>query len=465
MKRLLIITTNFPPSVSIGTQRILRICKYLDPSQWSISVLTLKEAYYPDAKHGIAAGFLETLKRLQVYRTHKCDVMFYLVSIRERMRTRFFPAAPQRPGTVRSESKERETEGGAPLTGIVLQRGFWQKVKDFCTDILQFPDRHITWLPFAMWKGYRTIKRESIEVIFSSSPPHSLHIIAALLKILTGTKLVVDFRDPWARSPWHDEVRILNGFERWKHRRIQKFERWVVQQADTVVLITREMRDDFVNYYNDLSTQKFQFFPNGYDPENLQYAVAHASHNGHKPSKVTFIHAGTLYKYRDPSPILHALENLFVRGEIDEKRLACLFIGTITGELSAIPDMAQKKSIRNMVTFLPPVSYQQVMEYMAQSHVLILLQPVTKLQLPGKFFDYLCLGKPIFAVGEKDSAVEHTIEEGYGIFANYNNVADVEKALLFLYHNPTYNIEFIQKNRRVFDMSYSIQTLSNILHA
>lgn len=462
MKRLLILTTNFPPSTSIGTQRIIRICKYLDPSQWSISVLTLKEAYYPDAKHGSDGGLLEAFKRLHVYRTHKCDLVFYLLCLRETMRACLLPSASQKPVTVRPARKE-EAEGGEPLPSMTSPRGFWQRVKDFCTDMFQFPDRHITWLPFAVWRGYRVIKREGVEVIFSSSPPHSLHIIAAMLKMLTGAKLVVDFRDPWARSPWHDEVRSLNGFERWKHRRIQKFERWVVRQADTVVLITREMRDDFVTYYSDLPAYKFQFFPNGYDPENLRYARAHTSCNDHKPSKVTFIHAGSLYKYRDPSPILHALENLFVRGDIDKDRLSLLFIGTITGELSAIPDLVKKQNIRDLVTFLPPVSYQKVMEYMAQSQVLMLLQPVTKLQLPGKFFDYLCLGKPIFAVGEKDSAVEHTIGEGYGIFADYNDVTDVEKALLFLYHNPTYNLEFIQKNRRIFDMSQSIQTFSTLL--
>jgi len=35
-KRILIVTTNFPPSKSIGTQRLLKICKFLNKSDWEI---------------------------------------------------------------------------------------------------------------------------------------------------------------------------------------------------------------------------------------------------------------------------------------------------------------------------------------------------------------------------------------------------------------------------------------------
>ena len=460
MKRLLIISTNFPPSVSIGTQRIMRLYKYLDSSRWSISVLTLKEKYYPVAPNRANDAKPEFPENLKVYRTEKLDLVFFLLNLRESIRAKFSkkPRAKSFPSAADEEGSPLPPKAASGKS----KKGWWQSFKDFFTDILQFPDKHITWLPLAVWRGLRIIRRDKIDVIFSSSPSHSLHLISTILKVLTGKKLVIDFRDPWARDPWRDEARGDSAYENWKLRRVTQMEKWVVSKADEVILITREMRNDYVRNYPKLPAHKFNYFPNGYDPENVQSSAAFAS-NGSRPSKVVFIHAGTLYKFRDPTPILYAVKNLLDAGAIERDKVVFQFIGGITSHLKHIPGLAAELQVDDIVQFLPPVSYQKVMEMMAESHALILLQPITKLQLPGKFFDYLCLGKPIFAVAEKNSATESMVKDGYGIFADFNDVKDVEKAILYLYQHPYYNIDFIRENRAAFDMSKSIENFMAIL--
>ncbi len=463
MKRLLIITTNYPPNLSIGTQRILRICKYLDPSEWAVAVLTLKENYYPLPPGRAENGKLSYLDRVTVYRTHKFDLVFFLLNFRHAIRSRLKRGSVKQARPVFRLADSGDSEGAPRPEVAKWQGGWWQNLKDFITDIFQFPDKHVTWLPLAVLKGYRIIKKERVEVIFSSSPSHSLHLISTILKILTGKKLVVDFRDPWARSPWEAAERTLNAFERWKHRRIIGFERWVVSKADQVTLITRQMQQDFVRSYPDLPADKFKFFSNGYDPESVSPAAPGGDQPGAKAGKVTFIHAGSLYKFRDPTPILYAVKNLAERGEIEREKILFQFIGGVTADLAHVPPLAKELGIEDVVHFLPRVSYPKVMEMMAESQVLILLQPLTKLQLPGKFFDYLCLGKPIFAVAEKESATAAAVEEGFGVFADYNDVRDVEKGILFLYHHPQYNLDFIREHRQRFDMSKSIETFREIL--
>lgn len=415
MKRLLIISTNFPPSISIGTQRITRICKYLNPGKWSISVLTLKEQYYPVPKNRAMNGKPAFMEKLKIYRTHKLDIVFFLLSLREKLRSK-------KNNDSRPDFRRETDEGESPFRNNSQsgkKRGLWQTIKDFFTDIFQFPDKHVTWLPLAVWRGLRIVRRDKIDVIFSSSPSHSLHLISTILKVLTGKKLVIDFRDPWARSAWEQEERNANAYERWKHRRVIKMEKWVVSKADEVILVTREMRNEFVKSYPELPAHKFNFFPNGYDPENVLSSDSPAATNGAKLPKVTFIHAGSLYKFRDPTPILYAIKKLLEEGSVERDRMVIKFIGGITPELRHIPGLATEMGINDVVQFHPPVSYQKVMEMMAESEVLILLQPLTKLQLPGKFFDYLCLGKPILAVAEKDSATEHVVSEGYGVFCGF----------------------------------------------
>jgi glycosyltransferase involved in cell wall biosynthesis len=461
MKRLLIISANFPPSVSIGTRRIIRLCKYLDSSRWSVSVLTLKEKYYPVPPNGVKNGRPKLLENVNVYRTEKLDLVFLLLNWRDKIRAKL--RKNNQPVSSHPAEQENVSPAQQNTPGSSSKKGLWQSLKDFFTDIFQFPDKHISWLPLAVWKGWKIIRRDKIDVVFSSSPSHSVHLISTILKVLTRKKLVIDFRDPWARSTWEEEERVDNTYERWKHGRITRMEKWVVSQADEVILVTREMRNDFVRSYPQLPPHKFNYFPNGYDPENVLSLTPALNSNGVKPSKTVFVHAGSLYKFRDPTPILYALKNLLESGAIETDKIVFQFIGVITSHLAHIPALAEKLQINDVVQFLPPVSYQKAMEYMAESHVLILLQPLTKLQLPGKFFDYLCLGKPVLAVAEKDSATERIVKDGYGVFADFNNVKDVEKAILFLYQHPYYNIEFIRENRNVFDMSKSIENFMAIL--
>ncbi|MGH1362021.1 MAG: glycosyltransferase family 4 protein [Calditrichia bacterium] len=458
MKRLLMITTNYPPSASIGTQRVLRICKYLDPKTWDISILTLKEKYYP-GDGTVSTEGREFLNRLTVYRTGKMDLVFFLINLRDKLRgkTKNSSGGAAKP-KVHNRAQQNLKEG--------KKIGLWQRMKDIFTDLMQFPDKNMNWFPLAVWRGWRVIRKQKIDVIYSSSPPHSLHVISATLKMITGKKLVVDFRDPWARSPWHDEERDLNGFEKWKHNRIIGLERWVVKKADEVILITKEMCDDYVAHYPEMDAGKFKLFYNGYDPENVELMAPDVKLNGNGKSEdapVTFLHAGSLYRYRNPMPILQAVKNLLNRGEIDRDKIRFHFIGGITSDQIHIKDWVVEQEIDDIVKFVPPVSYKEAIAHMAKSEVLIILQPVTKLQLPGKFYDYLCLQKPILAVGETGGATNTAVGERFGKFVDYNRVGEIEEGIRLLYTNPHHYDNSISEHRGEFDMSNAIAHFDNII--
>lgn len=110
MKKLLIISTNFPPSISIGTQRILRICKFLDPANWGVSILTLKENYYPDLSHRTDDDKDELLAKLKIHRTGKVDPVFYLLNLRESLRGKS-NGAPNANGAAKPRPKPKQDPG------------------------------------------------------------------------------------------------------------------------------------------------------------------------------------------------------------------------------------------------------------------------------------------------------------------------------------------------------------------
>lgn len=460
MKRLLIVNTNFPPSTSIGTQRIIRISKYLDDSKWNIFVLTLKEKYYE--KH---ADTRPPMAESSIYRTGKMDPLFFLLKLKARLRGNGKAAAsngkPASPPSAKAAQKASAPKSPATTAGPSR----WQRIKDGFTGLFEFPDKDITWLPLAVWRGWRIIRRHKIDVIYSSSPPHSLHISAAVLKVLTGCKLVVDFRDPWARSPWHEEQIRKSPAEKRKFERLQRLEKWVVKKADQVVFVTPEMQQDFLKYYTWEPPEKFKLFFNGYDPDNIKTPDQNGrqvAETENSDRQLTFVHTGTLYKRRDPTQILKAIRLLLDKKAISPGQIKLQFIGNVTSELKHVPAMVAEMNIGDIVEFVPPVSYAESFEYMQNSDILILLQPYTQLQIPGKFYDYICFEKPILAVGEKDSAVENLVKDRFGIFADYHDVDDIQEAILQCISSG-FDTDRIRENRQYFDMSKSVKIFEEII--
>jgi len=443
MKRLLIITTNFPPSTSVGTQRILKICKYLPKFDWTISILTLKKKYFPNVDGPDNIELKDLDGKLKIYRGAKFDLLGYLQKKKAALR--------EKNGQTISNKKGKEE---------ILKscKSRWQLFKDFITSLFRIPDKEISWLPFAVFQGFRIIKKERIDVIFSSCPPHTMHLISFFLKLLTGKPLVVDFRDPWTCSQW--EPLNETFIERLERRFNLLAERWVISKADSVLLVSEELKRNFINYYKDISANKFIVFSNGYDPDIMKLTPLIRARKSSK--KLIISHTGYLYKLRDPTPLFYAVSNLIRKQLLKSEQIQIQFVGGISDELIHIRSFASKLHLDNIIEFYPPVSYKESYDIMANSDVLLLLQPGTLLQIPAKVYDYMCFEKTILALGEKNSATERLIKGEFGLFADVNNVDEIESAILLLLKNPGIMQDKIRENRGKFDVSKSIEKLDDI---
>ena len=66
------------------------------------------------------------------------------------------------------------------------------------------PDAKIGWIPFAVSDGLKIINDHQIDMIFSSSPPQTINLIAKKLSKKTGIPWVADYRDPWTDAFWQE---------------------------------------------------------------------------------------------------------------------------------------------------------------------------------------------------------------------------------------------------------------------
>ena len=159
--------------------------------------------------------------------------------------------------------------------------------------------------------------------------------------------------------------------------------------------------------------------------------------------KLIFSHVGSLYKKRNPENLVLAIRNIVSKNLIPENDILFQFIGNLSDDLSYVQKIVIENGLQDIIKFFPPVNYDKSFDYMANSDILILLQPGAKLMLPAKFFDYICFGKPIMGIGEKNSEVEKIVTGRFGLFSDCDSIKDIEKTILDFVSNQKHFYEFI----------------------
>ena len=80
--------------------------------------------------------------------------------------------------------------------------------------ILARPDRWRSWVLGAIPAGLRLIQRFRPDVLWSTYPIATAHLIARRLQRLSGLPLVADFRDPMAQDGYPEDPRTWRAFDR-----------------------------------------------------------------------------------------------------------------------------------------------------------------------------------------------------------------------------------------------------------
>jgi hypothetical protein len=179
MKKVLIITYYWPPAGGPGVQRILKFAKYLPDFGWQPLVLTVSKGEYPALDKSL---YKEIPQEAEVFKTK---------SFEPNLLYKKFVGLDQDasiPISVLSEEK----------SSLKKSLAHWIRINFF------IPDAKIGWQPFAITEGKRIIENHQPDIIFSSSPPPTVHLIARRLKKYARLKWVADFRDPWTDIHYYE---------------------------------------------------------------------------------------------------------------------------------------------------------------------------------------------------------------------------------------------------------------------
>ncbi len=422
MKKVLIITYYWPPAGGPGVQRVLKFAKYLPEFGWQPIILTVKNGEYPAIDETLVEEIPECCK---VYKTNSIE-----------------------PSFLYKKFTGMSSDEAIPVATLTEKKTSWKmKLAHWIRLNLFIPDAKIGWIPFAVKEGKRIIKKEKPDLIFSSSPPPTVHLIAKKLAKSSKIKWVADFRDPWT------EIHYYENQERNKisQKLDSKYEKEVLNNVSVITTTSQlYIEDDFAQ---KVSSKKCINIPNGYDEEDFK-VFDYKQKNQNK--EFTILHLGAVGKERIPYNLLKCIRELIDSNKIKKELIRVIFIGNVEESFKKI---VKGYNLTNLIRFIKYLPHYDAIEMATRSDILLLL--ITQSEnnrriLPGKTFEYLRLNKPILALGPEDGEVARIlIDSKMGKVLDYNNEVEISKVIADYYNSwesntikHTDKIKFIEKYNR-----------------
>ena len=378
-RKLLFITYCFPPNAESGVHRSLRFVRYLQRLGWSITVLTVDPRFYLPGTPVDTKLLRKVPSNIKIVGTSVFRGWIKAICWRNKIKK----------SLMRSHSKAEVVEGLSSITKRKPDTVF-RKIKDALTVPFSIPDDHVGWFWSGFIKGYREMRASSFDIIYSSAPPWTAHIIGLALAKTGNIPWVADFRDPWARNPWKLDRKGI------PQNMANLFERLVVKNGKYVILNTAWAKEEYKGFYKNTDEERFHIIPNGYDPEDFD--GINLKKEPHQNGCFHLIHAGALYGGRDPQPMLKGFSLFMQKQHIAKGGLNLSFVGVEDRERGNLWQQVTNLGLQNNVELVNRVSHHDALKRMAQADVLIILQGGTSLCIPAKLYEYMALSKPILGL-------------------------------------------------------------------
>lgn len=393
-KKVLIITYYWPPAGGPGVQRWLKFVKYLPDFNIDPIVFIPENPNYPlvDESLVLEVAFNTRIVKQPIVEPYKLAGLFSKKSSKTISK-----------GII-SESKKQT---------II------EKLMLFIRGNFFIPDARVGWVKPSVNFLSSFIERENIETIITTGPPHSLHLIGLQLKENFNLQWIADFRDPWTTIGYHKQLRLLKSSEV-KHK---AFEKQVLNTADQIIVTSFTTKKEF----SQITEKPIEVITNGYDNQlNIEAAL---------DKKFTLSHIGSLLSKRNPELLWKVLSDLIHEDDGFKNDFQLNFVGAVSEN---ILETLMEFGLRKYVNNVGYVSHKEAVKCQKKSQILLLIEidsEDTKCIIPGKLFEYMVSGRPIIALGPKDSDVEKIVKEtNTGNYFYYEDYDSLKRIILEHYN-------------------------------
>jgi glycosyltransferase involved in cell wall biosynthesis len=374
MKKVLIVTYYWPPSGGSGVQRWMYFARYLSDFGVTPYVLTVNES---EASYKTRdESFRKQVEHVKTFRTSTFELIRFYSKI-----------------TTGDPSK-------AIPVGFAgdKKHGPFQKFSRYIRGNFFIPDARIGWNKYALRKAREIIRDEKIDVIITTGPPHSTHLIGLKLKQEFAVPWIADFRDPWTEV-YYNSMMYRSARADKKDKQLESN---VLENADVVLTVGPSMKQLLQDKLKK-NREKVHAILNGYDAgifKGLQRT---------RTDRDTFIiaHIGVLGEMQPITAFLKAVSRILQ----ESPQLEQLLLFRIIGNVSAVVlEEVRNITPRLKLEVISYVPHKEALSHMMNADLLLnslAETPGSKLLISGKLMEYIASGRAILALGdpEGDAAI------------------------------------------------------------
>ena len=255
------------------------------------------------------------------------------------------------------------------------------------------PDRWLSWLLGAVPAGLQMIRRHRPDVIWSTYPIPTAHLIGYWLSRLSGLPWVADFRDPMAHVGYPADPATWRSY--------LAVEQKVFAQASRMVFTTPGAARLYQNRY-PTQANRIQVIENGFDESSFAPLAGQTALSetpiALNPGRVTLLHSGIVYpEWRNPQALFAALRQLVDSKGIDAANIRLRFRAPEHSDF--LTALTATYGLGDVVQILPPIGYQAALTEMCAADGLLVLQSNDcNDQIPAKVYEYIRAGKPVLGL-------------------------------------------------------------------
>ncbi len=393
MKRVLLITYYWPPSGGSGVQRWLKTVRYLRDFGYESVVYTALNAEYPVTDKSLEEEVPEGLEviRTPIWEPYNLYKRFIGQKKEKRVVSGFL-----------SEDKK---------PSLTARISMWIRGNLF------IPDARKYWIRPSVSYLKKYLKENPVDLIVSTGPPHTTHLIALGLYKKIGIPWVADFRDPWTNISFYKDLMLSSWADR-KHHRLEKE---VVITASRVVVVGNQMAKEFA----EIGNRKIDVITNGYDEADLPTILPEPD------AEFSLVHIGMLSDSQNHEILWQALGELSLENEVFAQALKIRLIGKVDVGVHAFLDKYQLKDQTEIIDY---ISHSEAIEAQRKAQVLLLLinnSPNAKGVITGKIFEYLASSRPVIAIGPENGDAAAIIKNvNAGAISGFNDKESLKRNLL-----------------------------------
>jgi len=413
---VLLIAYYWPPSGGGGVQRWLKMSKYFPYDKMNLFVYTPENPEYPAYDDSLVEQVNPNITVIKHPITE--PYAFYK----------------------KFTGKKKDEK---VYSGFINDKKSWkQDLAVWIRSNFFIPDARFMWIKPSIKFLKKKLDEHSIDVVISTGPPHSVHLIAnGLIKFKPTVKWIADFRDPWTNIDFYKQLKL----SKWADKKHHKLEKKVAKSADSIVTIGWTMQEEFKKIGE---RQDVEIITNGYDHEDFQQKCE-------RDSSFSVLHLGSLNEDRNPSVLWQAIREIR-----DSEKLVDDFVVQLIGNVDqSIHHSIVENQLESLVEFEPFITHQEAINRMKAAHVLLLIinnSPNAKGILTGKAFEYLGASKPILCIGPENGDMRKLLRTFEHVrYVPYGEIQKCKDALLdLMYEMDESHVDASQYSRKELAKKY-----------